>query len=62
MVSVAMSSLGASNIHVLEPRVKINGAYYRDIPAAVRLQHTKDTVALLDQEMPDFHPTRCLAA
>ena len=31
MVSVAMSSLGASNIHVLEPGVKINGAYYRDV-------------------------------
>ena len=32
MVSVAVSStLGASNIHVLEPGVKINGAYYRDI-------------------------------
>jgi len=31
MVSVAVYSLGASNIHVLEPGVKINGAYYRDI-------------------------------
>jgi len=31
MVSVAVSSLGASNIHVLEPGVKINGAYYRDV-------------------------------
>ena len=31
MVSVAVSSLNASNIHVLEPGVKINGAYYRDI-------------------------------
>ena len=27
MVSVAVSSVGASNIHVLEPVVKINGAY-----------------------------------
>jgi len=31
MVSVAVSSLNASNIHVLEPGVKINGAYYRDV-------------------------------
>jgi len=31
MVSVAVSSLGASNIHVLEPGVKINGAYYCDV-------------------------------
>jgi len=30
-VSVAVSSFGASNIHVLEPGVKINGAYYRDV-------------------------------
>jgi len=31
VVSIAVSSLGASNIHVLEPGVKINGAYYRDL-------------------------------
>jgi len=31
VVSVAVSSLGASNIHVLKPGVKINGAYYRDV-------------------------------
>jgi len=31
MVSIALSSLGASNIHILEPGVKINGAYYRNI-------------------------------
>jgi len=31
MVSVAVSKLGASNIHVLDPGVKINGAYYRDV-------------------------------
>ena len=30
MVSVAVSSLGG-NIHVLEPGVKINGAYYCDL-------------------------------
>ena len=28
VVSIAVSSLGASNIHVLEPGVKINGVYY----------------------------------
>jgi len=31
VVSVAVSSLGSSSIHVLEPGVKINGAYYRDV-------------------------------
>ena len=31
VVSVAVSSLGASSIHVLESGVKINGAYYRDV-------------------------------
>jgi len=31
MVSVAVFSLSASNIHVLEPGVKINGTYYRDV-------------------------------
>ena len=31
VVSVAVSSLGASNIHVLEAGVKINRAYYRDV-------------------------------
>ena len=31
MVSIAVPSHGASNIHVLEPRVKINGAYYCDV-------------------------------
>ena len=31
MVSIALSSLGASNIHILEPGVKINGVYYRDV-------------------------------
>jgi len=30
-VALAVSSLGVSNIHVLEPGVKINGAYYRDV-------------------------------
>ena len=31
MVSVAVSSLDASSIYVLELGVKINGAYYRDV-------------------------------
>jgi len=31
VVSIAVSSLGASSIHVLEPGFKINGAYYRDV-------------------------------
>ena len=78
MVSVAVSSLGASNIHVLELGVKINGAYYRDVVLrqmllpdiraasgneffvfqqdSVPSHHVKDTVALLDQETPDFIP------
>jgi len=31
VVSVAVSSLGAISIHVLEPGVKISGAYYCDV-------------------------------
>jgi hypothetical protein len=31
MVSVGVSSLGRSAIHFVEPGVKINGAYYRDV-------------------------------
>jgi len=31
VVSVAVSSLGASSFHVLEPGVKIKGAYYRGV-------------------------------
>jgi len=78
MVSVAVSSLGASNIHVLESGVKINGAYYRDVVLrkmllpdigaasgseffvfqqdSVPSHRAKDTVALVDQETPDFIP------
>jgi len=79
MVSVAVLSFGASNIHVLEPGVKINGAYYRDVilrqmllpdiraasgseffvfqQDSVPSHRVKDTVALLDQETPDFIPS-----
>jgi len=77
MVSVAVSSLGASNIHILESGVKINGAYYRDVLREMLLSdihaasgseffvfqqdsapshRAKDTVALLDQETPNFIP------
>ena len=70
--------LGASNIHVLEPGVNINGAYYHDVVLRQMLlpdiraasgseffvfqqdsapsHRAKDTVALLDQETPDFIP------
>jgi len=30
-IALAVASLGTSNIHVLEPGVKINGAYYRNV-------------------------------
>ena len=30
MVSVGVSALGRTEIHFIEPKVKINGAYYRD--------------------------------
>jgi len=30
MVSVAVSSLGATQLHFLEPGVKVNGDYYRN--------------------------------
>ena len=31
MVSVSVSSLGRTSIHFVEPGVKINGQYYRDV-------------------------------
>ena len=31
MVSVGVSALGRTNIHFIEPGVKINGQYYRDV-------------------------------
>ncbi|PGH40348.1 MAG: hypothetical protein CRN43_03535, partial [Candidatus Nephrothrix sp. EaCA] len=31
MVSVGVSSLGRTSIHFIEPGVKINGQYYRDV-------------------------------
>jgi len=79
-VALAVSSLGASSIHVLEPGVKINdnAAYYRDVVLRQMLlsdiraasgseffvfqqdsassHRAKNTVALLDQETPDFIP------
>jgi len=77
-VAVSLSSLGASNIHVLEPGVKINGAYYCDVVLRQTLlpdirtasgseffvfqqdsapsYRAKDSVALQDQETPDFIP------
>jgi len=48
MVSVAMSSLGASNIHVLEPGVKINEAYYCDV--ALRQMMLPDILAASGSE------------
>ena len=31
MVSVSMSKLGYTNSIFVDPRVKVNGAYYRDV-------------------------------
>ena len=31
MVSVAVSKLGCSDMFFIEPEVKVNGAYYRDV-------------------------------
>ena len=31
MVSVGISSFGRTNIHLIEPVVKVNGQYYRDV-------------------------------
>jgi len=67
IVSVAVSSLGASNnIHVLEPGVKINGAYNRD---AVLRQMLLPDIRAASRSCSDagsrdarFYPTGCLAA
>jgi len=31
MVSVGVSALGGTNLHFVDPGVKVNGQYYRDI-------------------------------
>jgi len=31
MVSVGVSSLGATSIHFIKPGVKVNGRYYREV-------------------------------
>ena len=75
MVSVGVSALGCTELIFIEPGVKINGQYYRDVllmehllPAIKELSgefftfqqdsapahRAKETVALLDQETPDF--------
>jgi len=32
MASVGLSALGRTNLHFVDPGVKINGQYYRDTP------------------------------
>ena len=75
MVSVGVSALGCTELIFIEPGVKINGQYCRDVllmehllPAIKELSGeffafqqdsasahgAKETVALLDQETPDF--------
>jgi len=46
MVSVAVFSLGATQLHFLEPGVKVNGDYYRN-------------TVLLNMLLPDIRYFRC---
>ena len=75
MVSMAVSKLGCSPLFFVEPGVKVDGCYYRDVllkkqmlPVMRRIagntyvfqqdsataHRTRDTVQLLQQEMPEF--------
>ena len=75
MVSVAVSKLGCSPLLFVEPGVKVDGRYYRDVllklqmlPVMHRIagdtyvfqqdsapaHRARDTVQLLQQEMPEF--------
>ena len=37
MVSVGVSKLGCTELFFVEPGVKVNGAYYRDVPLTQKL-------------------------
>ena len=70
MVSVGISSLGRTSIRFVEPEVKINGQYYRDVLLLPEIREfsefyiiqqdgapshrARETVALLTNETPDF--------
>ena len=70
MVSVGVSALGRTNLHYVDPGVKMNGQHYRDILLTRDLlpdikqysdcftfQHNgTETVELLKVETPDFIP------
>jgi len=56
-IALAVSNLGASNIHVLEPGVKINGAYYRDVVLRqicflTFVQHLEASFSFFSRSMP----------
>ena len=75
MVSVGVSKLGRTHLIFVDPGVKINGAYYRDVLLTQEIlpvireisgeffifqqdsapaHRARDTVALLQREVPDF--------
>ena len=68
MVSVGVSALGRTSIHSVEPSVKVNGQYYRDVllmqellPDIRQMSEfnglARQTVDLLTKETPDFIPS-----
>jgi len=54
MVSVGVSKLGSTEIHFIEPSVKVNGVYYRINLLLAHRAH--DTVAFLERKVLDFIP------
>jgi len=63
MVSVAVSSLGASNIHVVlrqmllpDIRAAAGSEFFVFLQDSAPSHRAKKTVALLDQDTPDFIP------
>src|SRR6218665_2470243 len=68
MVSVDVSALGKTDVHFIEPEVKINGAYLRDYLLSeysdyftfqqdgAPAHRARETVELLKKETSDFIP------
>ena len=65
MASVAVSKLGCTELFFVEPGVKVNGRYYREVllkkqllsvmhRIAVDTHRPRETVQLLQQESPQF--------
>ena len=59
MVSVAVSKLGCTELIFVEPRVKVDGAYYRDVllshPVLPAIRHLAGDVFVFQQDSTPAH-------